>query len=85
LTINVLVGLFSRGDIMRVALMGLLGGIIFGIGGLLVGNLLNGYIINAAKREITRRAVERELAEELAERRSGGEGPSSEGTGGVEG
>ncbi|MFH1675728.1 MAG: hypothetical protein ABIC40_01800 [bacterium] len=59
--IHIVVGAIGGGDIVDVVVKGLLAGIIFGLCGLLVGNLFQTYVFNAANREITIRALEREL------------------------
>ena len=60
-TVHIVVGAIGGGDIVDVVVKGLLAGIIFGLGGLLVGNLFHTYVLNAANREITIKALEREL------------------------
>ena len=62
---SVLVGIFY-GDLVKVCLLALAAGLIFGTGGMLIGNLIDGYIIAAAKRELARQALEKELRMELA-------------------
>ena len=68
-TISVLIGIFADGDLVMVLIYGLVAGLIFGIGGLLIGNLTESYIVQAAKREVTRSAIERQLAEELKQQK----------------
>ena len=63
--ISALIGIFTNGDLIMVSILGLVAGIIFGLGGLLVGNLIDSYIVQAAKREVARRVIERQLAAEL--------------------
>ena len=67
--ISVLIGVFSDGDLVMVSLKGLAACLIFGTGGLLIGNLVEAYIVQAARREVARRAVEKQLAAELAAQR----------------
>lgn len=50
---------------MWTLVVGLITGVIFGAGGLLVGNLAERYVYQAAQREIARRTMERKIAEEL--------------------
>lgn len=63
--ISVLLGIFYGGDLVMVSIRGLAAGLLFGAGGLLVGNLADGYVNEAAKREFARRTLERELRREL--------------------
>ncbi len=65
LVISVLFGVYYGGQLILVCLRGLLAGIIFGTGGMLIGNLIEGYVKRAAKREVVRRALEKEVAEEI--------------------
>lgn len=62
----ILAGVFSNSDILWTCVMGVIGGLVFGGGGLMVGNLTEKYIRLAAQRELARRAMERKIAEELA-------------------
>jgi hypothetical protein len=64
-TISVLIGVISNGDLMYTCVLGLLAGIFFGTGGLLIGNLAEKYVYQAAQREVTRRAMEQKIAQEL--------------------
>ncbi len=64
-TISVLVGVISNGDLMYTCVLGLLAGIFFGTGGLLIGNLAEKYVYQAAQRELTRRAMEQKIAQDL--------------------
>lgn len=63
--VTILVGLFSHGNIATVAIYGLAAGILFGAGGLLIGSLVQSYIVEAAKKEVERRLLERELAQKM--------------------
>jgi len=60
-TIHIVVGAIGGGDIVDVVVKALLAGIIFGLGGLLLGNLFHTYVLNAANREATIRTLEKEL------------------------
>lgn len=62
----ILAGIFSNGDILWTCFIGLITGLVFGGGGLMIGNLTEKYIQQAAQRELARRAMERKIAEELA-------------------
>lgn len=84
LTLHVLVGLISNGDIVDVLVRGIIAGIIFGLSGLVVGNLIQGYILNAAKREMTRKALEKELRKKMAAGEEELESPEGETEFGVE-
>ncbi len=64
--ISVLAGVLYGGDLMMASIKGLAAGVVFGAGGLLIGNLIEGYILQAARREAAQRALERELAREMA-------------------
>jgi hypothetical protein len=78
-TICVLIGIFTNGDLVMVFIYGLVAALIFGIGGLLIGNLTESYIVRAARREVTRRAIEHQLAKELSEQnKSEGKGVEAE-------
>jgi hypothetical protein len=63
-TISALWGIFT-GDMFMSLLYSLVAGIIFGMGGMLIGNLFESYTFRAAKRELTRQAIERELNEQM--------------------
>lgn len=67
LAICVLVGLYYGGDIVTVCINGLAAGMVFGLGGLLIGNLIESYVYRAARRELERQALMRELQKELRE------------------
>lgn len=71
-TVSVLIGIFTDGDLVMVSIYGLVAALIFGVGGLLIGNLTENYIVRAAKREVTRRAIEKQLAKELSEQAGAG-------------
>lgn len=64
-TLSVLIGIISGSDLMWTVILGLVAGIVFGAGGLMVGNLAERYVYQAAQREIGRRAMERQIAREL--------------------
>ncbi len=63
-TISALWGIFT-GDMFMSLLYSLVAGIIFGMGGMLIGNLFESYTYRAAKRELTRHAIERELEAQM--------------------
>ena len=67
LAISVLVGLCYGGDLVIVCINGLAAGLFFGLGGLLIGNLIESYVFRAARRELERQALMRELQRELKE------------------
>lgn len=62
----ILAGVFSNSDILWTCIMGVIGGLVFGGGGLMIGNLTEKYVRQAAQRELARRAMERKIMEELA-------------------
>jgi hypothetical protein len=63
--ISTLAGVFTGGDMFMSAMIGMAAGLIFGGGGLLIGNLIENYTFRAAKRELARQALERELEAEI--------------------
>ena len=77
-TVSVLIGIFTDGDLVMVSIYGLIAALIFGIGGLLIGNMTENYIVQAAKREVTRRAIERQIAQELSGQNESGEGSAAD-------
>ncbi len=70
----VLIAFFTRGNLVSGVIQGLAAALLFGAGGLLIGNLMHGYVISAAQREATRITMQREIAEELAARSEEAEG-----------
>jgi hypothetical protein len=64
--VTMLVGIIADGDLMMASLLALCAGLIFGTGGLLVGNLLESYTTAFSKREYMQRMLERKFARELA-------------------
>ena len=69
-TITVMVGIFSNGEMARVAIYGLAGGILFGAGGFVIGNLVQSYVLASAMKEAERKALEKELAGKMAAERT---------------
>jgi hypothetical protein len=67
MAITILVGVLSHGNIAYVSIYGLGGGLLFGAGGVVIGNLIHGYVIASAMKEAERLAIERELAKKMAE------------------
>lgn len=65
--IIVVSGTWNNGDPIKVVIQGLLAGIVFGLGGLIIGNLLNTYLFNAARRQAIRHQMEQEIREQMAQ------------------
>jgi len=63
--LSTLAGIFTGGDLLMSTVIGLAAGLIFGAGGLLIGNLIENYTYRAAKRELARQTLERELEAEI--------------------
>jgi hypothetical protein len=63
--ISFLVGFFADGDLVAVSLRSFAALVIFGIGGMLIGNLAEGYTVQALRREAMRRQVAREIEREM--------------------
>lgn len=61
LAATVVFGILMDGDPVYVVLQGVLAAVIFGAGGLLIGNLLQGYILAAARREVVDAAVRKKM------------------------
>lgn len=51
MTATVLVGLLYNGDLAMIGIYGLIAGIMFGIAGLLIGNLIHSYFVSALIKE----------------------------------
>jgi hypothetical protein len=64
-TVSALIGIFTGGDLFMSLLYSLIAGLIFGVGGVMIGNLFEDYTFRAARRQLARQALERELDNEL--------------------
>jgi hypothetical protein len=65
MAITILVGVVSNGDMARIAIYGLAGGILFGAGGFVIGSLVQSYIMAAAIKEAEKRALDKELTRKM--------------------
>ena len=62
LILCLLVGLVTNSDLLMSTVFAVIGGLIFGAAGLLIGNLFDGYIAQAFKRELAKQLIERDVA-----------------------
>lgn len=61
-TLCLLVGLFTNSDLLMSTVFAVIGGLIFGTAGLLIGNLFDGYIAQAFRRELAKQLIEKDIA-----------------------
>lgn len=61
LILCLLVGLFTNSDLLMSTVFAVIGGLIFGTAGLLIGNLFDGYIAQAFRRELSKQLIERDV------------------------
>jgi len=83
--ISAVIGILHDGDMVLVMIRSVGAALIFGAGGLLIGNMTEGYVFNAARRELARQAMEREIRAEMkAEQQAGEDEEENEDTGETE-
>jgi hypothetical protein len=84
MAVTILVGMLYGGDVMLIAIYGVLGGIIFGAGGGLIGNVISNYVMDAAFKEIESESSNRENLRTVTSEGSysTGSGENSSGVGG---
>ncbi|HDS29723.1 MAG TPA: hypothetical protein ENN67_01630 [Firmicutes bacterium] len=63
--IMVINGVLQNSNLLVVILQGVAAALFFGFGGLVVGNMLQSYVLNAARREAARIAIQKELEKEM--------------------
>lgn len=56
-------GIISNSDLLMSTIYAIIGSLLFGAGGFLIGNLIEGYIEKALKRELAKQLIEREMME----------------------
>jgi len=80
MAVTVLVGVLNQGNVALISVYGVAAGLLFGIGGVLIGNLIHGYVIEAAIQEAEEGMMERELtrtaSKEKAQAADSGEKPA---------
>ena len=56
-------GIMTNSDLLMSTIYAIVGGIVFGGGGFLIGNLIEGYLAKAFRREMAKKLIEKEMME----------------------
>jgi hypothetical protein len=62
MVVTVIIGVVNDGNMAIVSIFGAIGGILFGLGGSMIGNLMHNYILDAARKEAEGNLMKEELA-----------------------
>jgi len=61
--ICILVGVISNSDLLMTTVYAIIGGLGFGMGGYIIGTMIDGYVAKAFRRQLAKRIIEKDLEE----------------------